>query len=120
MTWALSASDEIDNNLSSHFTPDEGNLKIAMERLMEMDYLIDLSHRNKTCRDYLLKNAIKISGPIGHANADGSDYVDDFSHESFEGMNSLDVELYKFATKLIDLDCLFIAKMLDITDTTSP
>jgi hypothetical protein len=114
MTWAMSASDEIDKNLSNRFTPDEGHLKIAMKRLMEMDYLIDLSHQNKICRDYLFKNAIKISSPIGHANSDGSNYGDDFSHDSFEAMNSLDIELYKFATKLIDVDCLFIATMLDM------
>lgn len=120
MTWALSASNEIDKNLPNRFTPDEGHLKIAMERLMEMDYLIDLNHENKICTDYLFKNAVKISSPIEHANSGGSNYADDFSHDTFQVMNSLDIELYKFATKLIDLDCRFIATMLNIIDTRTP
>ena len=113
MTWALSASREIDMGGSKRFTPEENHLKFAMKRLMKMDYIIDLNHQDEYCRDYLFQ-AMKIKNTIGHSNSGYAGYADDFPQKSIEATNSLDIELYNFATKLINLDCHFLRLSLGV------
>eukprot|EP00550_Attheya_septentrionalis_P009853 CAMPEP_0198285552 /NCGR_PEP_ID=MMETSP1449-20131203/4809_1 /TAXON_ID=420275 /ORGANISM="Attheya septentrionalis, Strain CCMP2084" /LENGTH=155 /DNA_ID=CAMNT_0043983005 /DNA_START=925 /DNA_END=1392 /DNA_ORIENTATION=- len=114
MTWALSAFSEKVKGHSPLFASEERHLKVAMTRLMEMDYIIDLKHEDNKCREYLLSRVMKINNPIGHANShEASGYVKDFTeHKLFiEANNALDIELYDFASMLIALDCQFIRMM---------
>lgn len=121
MTWALSAAHEIDSNRTKDYYPQDTHLNIAMERLMEMDYIIDLSHADETCRnDYLFKRSLKINNPIERKNAADSDYVVDFPRQYIESTNVYDIELYRFATKLIDYDCHFLAQVFSNDDILEP
>jgi hypothetical protein len=110
MTWALSAFSENVKGHSLLFASEERHLKIAMARLMEMDYIIDLRHEDNKCREHFLR-VMKINNPIGHLNS--RDSSKDFTeHQLFiEANNALDIQLYDFASKLIDLDCQFIRMM---------
>ena len=84
-----------------------------MERLMEMDYVIDLSHPDETCRnDFLLRRSLKINN-ILHKNSTGPDYSADMPQQYIEATNYQDIELYRFATMIIDHDCHFLARVFN-------
>ena len=114
MTWALSAAHEIESNRTKLYYPSDTHLKVAMERLMEMDYLVDFSHADETCRnDFLLRRSLKINNPIMHENAAGYDYATDFPRQYTEATNEHDIELYRLATKIIDHDCHFLDRVFN-------
>ena len=120
MTWALSAAHEIESGRSIQFYPEKEHLKLAMKRLLEMDYIIDLSHEDEICRkDYVFKRSLNIKHPTGHKNKAMADYAADFTYEYIQATNSHDIELYKLATELINHDCDFLAKVFNDSITNA-
>ena len=114
MVWALSAITVFHNNNSSstdmihakNLHPNEEHLNFAKQRLMQMDYLVDLGHENTKCRDQILTH-MKIGTDLGEANKGSSGYEQEFRRDDIEAVNRLDLELYLFAKGLIDADCAF-------------
>ncbi|GFH52461.1 hypothetical protein CTEN210_08937 [Chaetoceros tenuissimus] len=113
LTWSLSVYPAFKKDKSvdvRHYEPSEKDLIIAKRRLMQMDYILDLSHENTSCRAKLLRY-LKIENEIGHDNSagggGGSSYTKDFHKSHLKSMNALDIELYEYATRLIDMDCSF-------------
>ena len=114
LTWSLSAYPAFKKDQSvdiRHYEPRGKDLIIAKRRLMQMDYILDLSHENTSCRVQLLRY-LNIENEIGHDNsAGGTSYRHDFREMDLKGMNALDIELYEYATRLIDMDCDFYKKI---------
>jgi len=113
LTWSLGVYPALkkDHNIDiRHYEPSEKDLIIAKSRLMQMDYILDLSHENSVCQAKLLQY-LNIANQIGHDNATGrgggSSYMKDFHKAHLKSMNALDIELYEYATRLIDMDCDF-------------
>ena len=76
---------------------------------MQMDYIVDLSHENTTCRDQMLTH-MKIGTNLGTTNPHAGTkpgYQHDFRRNDIAATNQLDLELYSFAQDLIDADCVF-------------
>ena len=121
LTWSLSAYPAFKKDQSvdiRHYEPRGKDLIIAKRRLMQMDYILDLSHENTSCRVQLLRY-LNIENEIGHDNSvGGTSYRHDFREMDLKGMNALDIELYEYATRLIDIDCDFYEKVgTEITST---
>ena len=114
MVWALSAItlfDTNDNN-STHVVhadklhPNIEHLNFAKQRLMKMDYIIDLSNENTRCRDRIL-TYMNVGADLGVANKGSPEYEHDFRRDDIAAANKLDLELYLFAQDLIQADCAF-------------
>jgi hypothetical protein len=116
MTWALSAASEIGKQDPKHFRPMEEHLQIAKSRLLQMDHIVDLSHQDKQCTKQMFE-FMRIKKKIGHSNsAKSANYTADFSTTSVTASNTLDIQLYDFATRLLAVDCIFIGLVSEMNE----
>ena len=95
-----------------HFELKQHHLYLAKQRLMQMDYIVDLKYQNQTCQQNLFEY-MRIENSEGHENAKGIDYASDFHRKDLLRLNTLDLELYSFSSLLIDLDCEFLGMVTD-------
>jgi hypothetical protein len=113
MTWALAAASNIEEEKTpKHFFPDEDGLQIAASRLMQMDYIIDLSYDDQQCKKQMFDfMGIPVEKEMRHTNTrhtTTADYTANYQPKSVALSNDLDIQLYNFATTLLDFDCLFM------------
>lgn len=119
VTWALTAGVATRDGTTSnptYFAPAPRHLRTAKERLLRMDYVLDLSYEEKDpkCVQRVV-NFLGVQSLGGHANrSDRSprDYEDKYggaiiTESRMTVLNLLDVQLYDFATTVMDADCEF-------------
>jgi hypothetical protein len=119
MTWALSSgANKAGSRLS--LVPQREHLEIAKETLLHLDFLLEFSH-NETCDDVILNLMGFNTSAFGRENekhhrtyTEGNLKPYDYHQER----NALDLELYRHAQLLMDIDCEFFARLhqLDTID----
>ena len=141
MTWALTAYqgaryDQIgtqnpdyirnwtilyhNNQHPREFRPRKEDLPMAKERLLQMDFLVDLQHSDKQCINKISK-LIHIHKKMEHKNkAEKGNYQESFNVTDFARWNQLDVQLYNFSQTFIELDCQFLSlvEQMQTSDTS--
>ena len=110
ITWTLAAGITGHGNRVS-LIPRREHLEIAMETLARFDFLLELTN-NHTCTNITL-NLMGFTGhELLHSNADkGGDKVLIESDAKFREWNQLDIELYDYAQRLMQVDCEFFLRV---------
>jgi hypothetical protein len=116
MTWSLSAASEIPKQDPMHFVPKEEHLQIAMSRLLKMDHIVDLSNQDEQCTTQTFE-FMRIQEITKHSNAAKGNYTDNYNMTSIAAMNTLDIQLYDFATRLLAVDCIFMRMLSERNET---
>jgi hypothetical protein len=117
ITWSLVAHNRTEP--PSLFRPREEHLQEAEETLRKMDFILDLSFPNPECNAIVLElmGITESSEGIGRSNSYKKDYKKYFDWESYESMNALDVQLYQYATTLIEADCKFFLHLVNMNSS---
>jgi hypothetical protein len=128
-TWALSAGTDPEMKECYETKPwydcipigiQRRHLEIAKSKLVSMDYIVDLAYHDKHCLRKLftkLKIGNETTGEVNtkHKTVStgriGRKYSDYFNNATYTSLNNLDIELYKFAGELMDVDCIFIQSL---------
>jgi len=72
-----------------------------------MDFVIDLSYPDKDCSNIIFELIGIYPSSIGKSNSRGNNYKRRFRQADYELLNELDIELYAYANKIIEADCIF-------------
>ena len=112
MTWAIAIGSV---NTSSKVTtlPDRELLEVAKSTLLKLDFLLDpLSARNQKCTSAIL-NLMNFQGTtLPHTNkAKTPKLPQNVTRDQYIEWNALDIELYEYAKKLMELDCNFFLRL---------
>jgi hypothetical protein len=127
-TWALSAGTDPEMKECYETKPwydcvpigiERRHLEIAKSKLISMDYIVDLGYHDKHCLRKLftkLKIGNETTGEVNTKHetktvSTGRKYSDYFDTATYTSLNNLDIELYKFAGELMDVDCIFIQSL---------
>jgi|AntRauTorckE5430_2_1112549.scaffolds.fasta_scaffold05051_1 hypothetical protein len=108
MTWALTAYTADETQHPKLFQPRQEHIPIARSRLMKMDYIVDLSNPDETCR-HLLLHYMRIESELDNSNSAHSNYTEGFRRSDIAALNELDMQVYTFAKSLLEIDCRFLS-----------
>jgi len=117
MTWALAVG-SIDGPGKLTALPQHNLLEIAKRTLLQIDFLLDPS-QNQKCNKATLSLMGFGNTTLPHANEHKNRFPElqhNISHDIYKVWNALDIELYHYAQRLIELDCeFFLNWMIDDT-----
>ena len=118
MTWAL-AIGSINTTSKVTTKPDRDLLEVAKTTLLQLDFLYDpLSSRDEECNSAILKLMNFNSTKLQHTNkAKTPKLSENITREQYTEWNALDIELYQYATKLMELDCNFFLRLVNETES---
>ena len=118
MTWAL-AIGSINTTSKVTTKPDRDLLEVAKSTLLQLDFLYDpLSSRDEECNSAILKLMNFNSTKLQHTNkAKTPKLSENITREQYTEWNALDIELYQYATKLMELDCNFFLRLVNKTES---
>jgi len=108
MTWSLTAGTAASGQDPRFFRPSGEHLDEARRVLRRLDFAVNLGHPDKICTNAILK-LMGISSPVGKGN--GRKYEKNSHQADYERMNELDLQLYAYANKLLELDCKFFLQL---------
>jgi len=119
MTWALaigsSSYGPMEDIHKLYTMPQPKLLEIAKQTLLQMDFIMDPVSQTDVCLQAKVSLMMDMdnntSATLGHENSWGKrpklHHYHNISREQYAVWNELDIELYRYATSLIELDCLF-------------
>jgi len=120
MVWALS-SGTTNHGKRLSILPQREHLVIAMEALLQFDYVLDVAHTTSSCHNdilYLMGLASNRTGEKSpHENKGaGKEISLPLSRNEYEELNLLDNELYENAHSIVRVDCKFYSLIRELID----
>mmetsp|Transcript_17183 Transcript_17183/g.34216 ORF Transcript_17183/g.34216 Transcript_17183/m.34216 type:complete len:338 (+) Transcript_17183:183-1196(+) len=109
MTWSLTAGTAVSGQDPRFFRPSGEHLEEARRVLRRLDFVVNLGHPDKICTNAIFK-LMGLSSPVDKSNG-REGYEKNFHRADYERMNELDLQLYAYANKLIELDCKFFLQL---------
>jgi hypothetical protein len=126
MTWSLTAG-QYANKMEhpTYFRPTEDHLPGALSTLEQIDFLLDLGMANQECLNVMLyflgiydsPNSTEVGEYLGKSNSYGSTYKKGFAVDEYKAMNQLDQQVYDYAQKIVEVDCIFFHRILEQRST---
>lgn len=108
MTWAL-AIGSTGHTHKVTTLPNRDLLNVAKKTLLQLDFLLDPLHQRHECITATLGLMDFENTMLPHKN---KDHKPPHNVTREKELNALDIELYQYATKLMELDCNFILEHL--------
>ena len=120
MVWALS-SGTTKHGARLSVVPQREHLEIAMEALLQFDYILDVAHTTTSCYAdiiYLMGLAGNRKGekPPHEMGGQGKDIKLPLSRNEYKELNLLDNELYENARSIMRVDCEFYSLIRELID----
>jgi len=112
LTWAMTVGSTKHGNRFS-LMPQQKHLKIAKDTLSRFDFLLELS-QNPECDVSILK-LMGLGGHVmPHSNSVATwEETQAMTDEQYKEKDLLDIELYEYAKRLMELDCNFFSRLGD-------
>ena len=120
MVWALSSGTTTHGTRLS-VLPQREHLEIAMEALLQFDYILDVAHTTTSCHDdilYLMGLTSNREGekPPHEMGGQGKEIKLPLSRNEYKELNLLDSELYENARSVMRVDCEFYSHIRELID----
>jgi hypothetical protein len=125
MTWSLTSGLVASRGKRLEFAPERKHLRAAKDTLSRMDFLLEItppgsSPKLKSADSYRAKCLTTMVTLMGFKNATmkttnaamGRGQSLEFNRSQYNRWNTLDIELYQYATKLAKLDCDFFHRIV--------
>ena len=108
MTWALSVGSIVGQSKVRRL-PDRELLEVAKSILLQLDFLLELSNANQNCNHITLR--LMGFRVMPHKNnrhhIKRPKMLHNITRKQYAEWNALDIELYQYAQKLMEIDCDF-------------
>jgi hypothetical protein len=115
MTWSLLAGKYLlDSNMTRAraFHPQQQHLAEAIRVLQQFDFILDFQDNSVECNKVTLDYMVLDGSRLPQSNARGTK-VGDYRRDSYEQMNHVDIQLHRYAQRLLRIDCDFFKRLRD-------
>ena len=115
ITWSLIAGFYPNKTVTDFQVTKEKHLEKAKEILSGFDHLFDFGFMDKICQNRVLKLLQFKDKKMTHLkNSKKRNYTSNFKSDYLKHLvevNSVDIELYKYAKRLMEADCEFLSQV---------